>query len=226
MDGIHDLGGLQGFGPIRRETDEPVFHAPWEARVYALSCAAPYAVSFGDDQFRPAIEALDPVHYLRASYYEKWLEATVALLRDKGTLSDDELSGRVAPRPLPQAVQPLAAAAVPAAILAGASHARPAGPGVAARFKAGDRVRTRAHMRARHTRLPRYARGRNGVVESVQGVFLVADRNAEGDATPETLYTVVFDSRELWGAEAPAGDQLSLDLWDSYLEPRAREGLA
>jgi len=217
MDGIHDLGGLQGFGPIRREPDEPVFHAPWEARVFALSFTLPYA----DDNFRPAVEAMDPAHYLRASYYEKWLAAELALLRGNGTLTDDELLGRVAPRPMPGAAQPLAAAAVPAAILAGASNARPVGPGVAARFKAGDRVATRAHVTARHTRLPRYARGRRGTVECVRGAFLVADRNAEGDATPEMLYTVVFDSRDLWGEEAPAGDQLSLDLWDSYLERTA-----
>ena len=215
MDGIHDLGGLQGFGPVRVEPAEPVFHAPWEARVFALSAAAPFAVPWSDDDFRPAIEALEPAHYLRSSYYEKWFAALRRLLLERGAVSEAELArGEAASRGGWSAV---AAAAVPPAIRAGASQARPAAP---ARFKAGDRVTTRRHVLARHTRLPAYARGRPGLVERAQGAFLVADRHAEGDPTPETLYTVVFESRDLWGDEAAAGDRLSLDLWDSYLLPR------
>jgi nitrile hydratase beta subunit len=223
MDGIHDLGGLQGFGPILREAAEPVFHALWEARMFALASAVPFAIAYGDDQFRPAVEAMEPAHYLRASYYEKWYEAVARLLLDSGAVSAAELAGRVPPAPV--AAAPIRAAAVPGAIAAGASQARP-GAAVAPRFKAGDRVTTRRHMAARHTRLPAYARGRPGRIERAHGAFLVADRNAEGDATPEALYTVVFESRDLWGAEAAAGDRLSLDLWDSYLEPFVREGAA
>lgn len=215
MDGIHDMGGLQGFGPVRAEPDEPVFHAPWEARVFALASAAPFAVSWNDDRFRPAIEAMEPARYLAAGYYEKWFEALRRLLLERGAVTEPELASGVAqgrgawPALAPTAVLP--------AILAGASQAQPA---ALARFKPGDRVTTRRHVRARHTRLPAYARGRPGLVERAHGAFLVADRHAEGDRTPETLYTVVFESRDLWGDEATAGDRLSLDLWDSYLLPR------
>lgn len=215
MDGIHDLGGLQGFGPIQIEAGEPVFHAPWEARVFALTSAVPFAVPWSDDHFRPAIEAMEPVHYLASCYYEKWFEALRRLLLERGAVTEAELaSGMAECRGDWCAV---GAAAVLPAILAGASQAQPAAP---ARFKAGDPVITRRHPTARHTRLPAYARGRPGIVERVHGAFLVADRHAEGDRTPETLYTVAFESRDLWGAEAPAGDLLSLDLWDSYLLPR------
>ncbi len=215
MDGIHDLGGLQGFGPIQIEAGEPVFHAPWEARVFALTSAVPFAVPWSDDHFRPAIEAMEPAHYLASSYYEKWFEALRRLLLERGAVTASELaSGKAEGRGDWSAV---GAAAVLPAILGGASQAQPAAP---ARFKVGDKVATRRHVRARHTRLPAYARGMPGIVERVNGAFLVADRHAEGDRTPETLYTVVFESRDLWGAEAPAGDRLSLDLWDSYLLPR------
>ena len=210
MDGIHDLGGMHGFGPIERESDEPVFHARWEARMFALASAVPFVVPFGDDQFRREIERMAPEHYLRSSYYEKWFASVTALLREHGVLDGP-------PRVWPAA---LAAERVEAAILAGASQACPDATAAPRRFAVGDRVRTRRHMGRGHNRLPRYARGRIGTIETVHGAFVVADRNAAtGDRTPETLYTVRFDAVELWGPEADPRDRLSLDLWDLYLEP-------
>lgn len=212
MDGIHDLGGMHGFGPIEREAEEPVFHARWEARMFALASAVPFVVPFGDDQFRREIERMAPEHYLRSSYYEKWFASVTALLREHGVFDD-------APRAWPA---PLAAGRVEAAILAGASQACPDATDVPRRFAVGDRVRTRRHMGRGHNRLPRYARGRIGTIEAVHGAFVVADKNAgSGDRTPETLYTVGFDAVELWGEEASPRDRLSLDLWDLYLEPAA-----
>lgn len=210
MDGIHDLGGMHGFGPIEREADEPVFHARWEARMFALASAVPFVVPFGDDQFRREIERMAPEHYLRSSYYEKWLASVTALLREHGVLDG---AARAWPAPLP-------AERVEAAISAGASQACPEATAAPRRFAIGDRVRTRRHMGRGHNRLPRYARDRIGTIERVHGAFVVADKNAaSGDRTPETLYTVRFDAVELWGDEALPGDQLSLDLWDLYLEP-------
>jgi nitrile hydratase len=218
MDGIHDMGGMHGFGRVEAEAGEPVFHADWEGRVFALVSAVPFAALFGDDQFRPTIERIAPERYLRESYYAKWLEALTSLLVEHGWITPAELShpddvpigGRHARAIRPDAVVP--------AIFAGASQAQPEAS-AAARFRPGDAVVTKRHGHAGHTRLPRYARGKQGRIASVRGAFLVADRHSVGDRTPEMLYTVVFGARDLWGAEADPRDSLTLDLWDSYLEP-------
>jgi nitrile hydratase subunit beta len=203
MDGMHDLGGMQGFGAVSREADEPVFHAPWEARMFAIATAVPFAVPFSDDHFRREIERMDPVHYLISSYYEKWYHTIMAQLARR-----------------PAVGRPLASDAVLEAIAAGASQARSGGPHVPHRFRTGDRVRTRSTMHSGHHRLPRYARGRVGRIEAERGAFLLADAHAERSAQePQALYTVLFEARELWGEEADPRDLVSLDLWDSYLEP-------
>lgn len=219
MDGIHDMGGMHGFGPVEPEAGEPVFHAEWERRIFAMLSSAPYVAGFSDDQFRPAIERIAPERYLRMSYYEKWIEALTALLTERGLLTEDELRGGPVERlPADRTAEVVKAADVPTAIADGASQARP-DPAAVQRFKAGDPIRTRRHGHAGHTRLPRYARGKPGRIEAVHGTFLVADCNAVGDRTRERLYTVVFAAGDLWGQEASSGDTVTLDLWDRYLEP-------
>ena len=220
MDGVHDLGGMHGFGAIEREADEPVFHALWEARMFALASALPFAVPYSDDHFRRDMERMAPVDYLAASYYERWLASVLALLAERGVIDPSELAG-AAPKALPDGVRPpLAAAAVPGAIAAGASQAAPDASGAPHRFRIGDRVRTLKACGAGHTRLPRYARGRGGVIVAEHGCFVFADANAAGRGqAPQQLYGVEFSARELWGAEAAPSDTLRLDLWDSYLEP-------
>ncbi len=219
MDTIHDMGGMQGFGRVEVEPDEPVFHAEWERRVFALLSAAPYVARFSDDHFRPAIERIAPERYLTTSYYEKWLEALTALLAERGLLTMDELQGGpLAPLPAEVTAAMLKASDVVAAIEEGASQARP-DDGAVQRFSPGDTIRTKRHGHAGHTRLPRYARGKAGQIAAAHGTFLVADCNAVGDRTREHLYTVVFAARDLWGDEARAGDTVTLDLWDRYLEP-------
>lgn len=219
MDTIHDMGGMQGFGRVEVEPDEPVFHAEWERRVFALLSAAPYVARFSDDHFRPAIERIAPERYLSTSYYEKWLEALTALLAERGLLTMDELQGGpLAPLPAEVTAAMLKASDVVTAIEEGASQARPDDSAVQ-RFSPGDTIRTKRHGHAGHTRLPRYARGKPGQIATAHGTFLVADCNAVGDRTREHLYTVVFAARDLWGDEARAGDTVTLDLWDRYLEP-------
>lgn len=218
MDTIHDMGGLHGFGRIIEEKGEPVFHAEWEKRVFAMLSAAPYVARFSDDQFRPAIERIPPERYLEISYYAKWVDALTSLLAERGMITQAELDNpeAIAPQSLhPDAVRP---EAVIPAISGGASQSRPDAK-LAKRFEADDRIVTRRHGAPGHTRLPRYARGKAGRIAAVHGAFLVADLNTAGDQTPEMLYTVVFQARDIWGAEAPAGDTLTLDLWDRYLEP-------
>lgn len=221
MDGVHDLGGMHGFGPVEREPDEPVFHARWEARVFALTSALPFAVPFGDDHFRREMERMAPADYLSASYYERWLAAIIALLDERGVLDPSVLDGAAAAGPLPDGLNPpLTAAAVRDVIAAGASQAVADAPDAPHRFRIGDRVRTLRILGPGHTRLPRYVRGRIGRVVAERGCFIFADANAAGSGpAPQQLYSVEFDARELWSEEAAPMDTLRLDLWDSYLEP-------
>jgi nitrile hydratase len=224
MDGVHDLGGMHGFGPVEREPDEPVFHAPWEAAVLAMMRAAWSRGCFNLDEFRHGIERMAPAHYLRASYYEKWLDGISRLLIEKGVVSASELAARVAffeARPDAPAM----------AAVAGPLPARvPFDPawreeswretGARPRYAPGDRVVTRAFHPHGHTRLPRYARGKRGMIERCYGVHVFPDRSAhgEGDAA-EPLYSVRFDARELSGEAAEARETILLDCWESYLSP-------
>ncbi|MFT5218255.1 MAG: nitrile hydratase beta subunit [Planctomycetota bacterium] len=222
MDGIHDLGGMQGFGPVDIEHDEPVFHHNWEQRVFAMAMAAPFVAEFGDDQFRRQIEQLTPQQYLNSSYYELWFAGMVAQLKELNVISDKELKQAVSINPLPTEFDinnQAQAAGLMVVIEGGASQAMPDASG-AHRFAVDDRIITRTHLTATHTRLPRYARGRTGRVIAEQGMYIFADTNSvNAGANPQMLYTVEFDASELWGDEAHPGDTLCLDLWDAYLEP-------
>ena len=222
MDGIHDIGGMHGFGAIAREENEPVFHHAWEGRVLAISLAVPMTVPLHDGNFRSAIEKIEPATYLRISYYERWLRGTIDLLQGAGVVSEAELAGG-ATVSLPDGLGRRAApdaAAIPGVIQAGAPAAMPDARDAPHRFAIGDRVRTKAAMGEGHTRLPRFARDKVGVIESDHGPFRFADSSAANRGPqPQALYTEVFAARDLWGDEAVEGDSLALDLWDSYLDP-------
>ncbi|MEX2296931.1 MAG: nitrile hydratase subunit beta [Dongiaceae bacterium] len=209
MDGIHDMGGMHGFGPIEREMNEPPFHADWERRMLGISLTLPSVVSISDDHLRREVERIAPELYLRMSYYERWLEAMTQLLTEHGALDGSATFGPA-----------VRADAVPAAIAGGYPLRLPDNKGRAARFKPGERVRGRNMHPDGHTRLPRYARGRIGTIETDLGVFGLPDANAAGRGSePQHCYTVAFTLRELWGDSASATDTLRLDLWDDYLEP-------
>jgi len=150
MDGIHDLGGMQGFGPVEREANEPVFHAPWEAEVLAIMRAGGSRGLYNIDEFRHGIERMDPAHYLQA----------------------------------------------------------------------GDAVVTRNVHPHGHTRLPRYVRGKRGVIHRLHGIHVYPDTNAHGQGEqPQPLYSVRFEGRELWGESAEPNEQVHVDCWESYLLP-------
>lgn len=222
MDGIHDMGGRQGFGPVTVEPDEPAFHARWEAGVFAMLRAAGAAGALSNsDQFRYAIERIDPVAYLTHGYYGRWLGGLETLLVEAGVVTRAELdarvvaqggdpTARVAARPV---VAPDRVDYAPVATHAGRVVAH------APRFAVGAPVRTLAHGVSGHTRLPAYARGRIGTVTTVHGAWVFPDSNAHGRGeAPQYLYTVVFDGRALWGAEAEAATRIHLDLFEPYLE--------
>jgi nitrile hydratase subunit beta len=212
MNGIHDMGGMDGFGPVVREPIEPVFHAAWERRMFALSLALPVSVLYGDDHLRRETERLPPGDYLRMSYYEAWFHAIRSLLEERGILPRST-AARVATQPA------LAADKVAATIAAGASTRQPE-EGIMARFLAGDGVAARNIHPAGHTRLPRYVRGKPGVVVADRGVFSFPDSNsADQGLRPQHVYTVAFDARALWGDDTTA-ESVCVDLWEDYLEAR------
>ncbi|HEY4406097.1 MAG TPA: nitrile hydratase subunit beta [Xanthobacteraceae bacterium] len=216
MNGIHDMGGMQGFGPVAPERNEPVFHADWEARVLALNRAMGQARLWNIDMSRAAIEVLPADVYLTRSYYAKWLLRLEQLLLERALVDADELKAGHALRP-GKPVRKLKAADVAAALTRG-SYGRD--PGAPARFKAGDHVRTRNLNPVTHTRLPRYARGRIGTIECVRGCHVFPDSVAIGQGeNPQWLYTLRFEGRELWGENCDPGLQVSIEAFEPYLEP-------
>jgi nitrile hydratase len=217
MNGVHDMGGMHGFGPIKPETDEPVFHAPWEGRVLALRRALGAWRKWNIDAGRHSIETLPPVDYLRMSYYEKWLASAIKLALGAGLITQRELETGQRDPSAPVATPPLTVDKVMPGILRGSpthreTTARP-------RFAAGQMVRAREINPTGHTRLPRYVRGRRGTIERDHGAHVFPDSNAkfEGE-NPQFLYTVRFSARELWGESANPGDSIYLDLWEEYLD--------
>lgn len=223
MDGIHDLGGMDGFGPIPRESGEPVFHGDWERRVFALSEATGWTVPLSIDAFRQEVERMPPADYLAAPYYARWLFALETLLARAGAVTGAEIEARIAGAPAgpPAAAHPSVCRPENALrqIAEGGRYTRAAAD-VAQRFRPGDAVVARNVHPPHHTRLPRYARGRHGEIAADHGIFVLPDSNAQGAGErPQHLYAVRFAARELWGPDASEGDRLFLDLFEDYLEP-------
>lgn len=221
MDSIHDMGGMHGFGAVEPEQDEPVFHADWERRVFALNNALG-AIGYRTlDESRHSRERLDPALYLGSSYYRRWLEGIELLLLEKRLISRAELDGSAPPSP-PSAelgLKPALPADRAVAVFRTGASARVEAE-IAAKFQAGDRVRGRNIHPRGHTRIPRYARGRVGVIDRDHGIFIFPDANAHGQGQkPQHCYSVRFEGAELWGPDSSPRDAVYVDLWDDYLEP-------
>ena len=218
MNGAQDLGGMMGFGPIQIEQDEPWFHAQWERRAFGLTLAMGATGSWNIDMSRHARESLPPAEYLASSYYEIWTKGIEKLLVQTGLVSEEELRlGRALHEPAP--IRHVLKAEDVSTVLA---RGGPADRAIEhpARFAIGDRVVTRNMHPKGHTRLPRYARGKQGLVERVYGAHVFPDTNAHGlGEGPQWLYTVRFTGQELWGEEADPTLLVSIDAWESYLEP-------
>jgi nitrile hydratase beta subunit len=217
MNGVHDLGGMHGMGPIEIERDEPVFHFKWEARVLALQLACGFHGRWNIDMGRHARERMPPAEYLAATYYEKWLRGLEMLLVEQGLVTAKEMkTGRAEAKA--GDVRALGAADV-ATFLHNRRHAR-LDDDVPPKFRPGDRIIARNINPIGHTRLPRYARGRRGMIDRDHGVFIFADTNAmTRERKPQHCYSVRFAAQELWGAEASARDSVYADLWDDHLDP-------
>ena len=218
MNGVHDMGGMHGMGPIQQEKNEPVFHARWDARVVALNRAVGAWGKWNIDASRHQKELIAPAEYLRMSYYEKFLVGMTELLIKGGLVTRGEVVSGKPARGSKKASPPLTADKVPLLVAKGvpASRNTPAAP----TFRVGQRVRARNINPTGHTRLPRYARGKLGTIERDHGVFVLPDTNAHflGEK-PQHVYSVRFAARELWGEQAKPKDAVIVAMWDDYLEP-------
>ncbi len=213
---------MQGFGRVEREEREPVFHARWEGRVRAMMTAGLRLGLYNLDEFRWALERMDPARYLAAGYYEKWLSAIERLYVEKGVVTREELEDRL------RQEGPWPSGAEGRPDVRGVVNPAPSQPPGALseppRFTAGDAVVARNMHPRTHTRLPRYVRGKQGVINRVHGAYVLPDRSAVGLGQHlEYVYSVRFDARELWGKDSPPHDRVYIDLWESYLE-RGHEG--
>jgi len=227
---------MHGFGPVVREENEPVFHAEWEGRTAALMRSALTGRVFNIDEFRRTIERMPPARYLAATYYERWLYALQTLLLEKGVVSSAELEAAVSrarePETRSDGDTPSDSAQTSNVDASAGLHRRdqaasPQPSGIALRydrnykprFTIGDKVVARNMNPEGHTRIPRYARGKHGVIRHDWGVFVFPDTHAHGQgANPQHCYSVEFDARELWGPDHSVRERIYVDLWEDYLE--------
>src|SRR5262245_30992809 len=218
MNGVHDMGGMHGMGAIQPEKNEPVFHARWESRVFALNRAMGAWGKWNIDASRHQKELIPPAEYLRMSYYERFLVGLTELMVKTGLVTRTEIeTGRPASgsrKPTP----PLTAAKVPQMVATGTPASRDTAS--TPTFHVGQSVRARNINPSGHTRLPRYARGKLGTIERDHGVFVFPDTNAHflGE-NPQHVYSVRFAARELWGEQARPPDAVYVNLWDDHLDP-------
>ncbi len=231
MDGVHDMGGVKDrFGPIQREENEPVFHAPWEGRVYGLRQTVGPVYRLGSHRYN--IEKLPPEVYLSSSYYDKWLRAFIACLEDKGMITEDELAAEVAKfeaapeAPATEHIDPEFAQRTKARIFR-KSIVRLKVEDEKPLFKPGDAVTVRDLHPKGHIRLPGYLKGKPGIIERYNGYYDIHDHERYEDPLPPPLplYAVSFDRRDIWGPESEPG-RIVADLWEHYLEPPSQGATA
>jgi nitrile hydratase len=229
MNGVHDMGGMHGFGPIEREANEPVFHEDWEKVVFTINRAMQAQRVYNIDEQRHSVERMAPGHYLTASYFERWLSGMERNLIEKGVLTLEEIDARAAalrehpeaplpPRTDPELVEKLRS-------LARRRVGFKREPSRPPRFSVGDAVVTRNTQPVGHTRLPRYARGKRGTISYHHGTYVLPDTSAHGKGEcPEPLYSVRFEAGELWDGSAEPRERIFLDLWESYLATAGEPG--
>ena len=224
MNGVHDMGGMHGFGPIEHEVDEPVFHATWEGKIFGIRRALLERYPIYDPEgFRFALESLPPDTYLMSTYFERWLLVTEKALIDKGLLTAEELDAktqffrehpeaRVPRQEDPEQLERILGTIFPRQPLS-------RDPDVVPGFKIGDTVKACNINPSGHTRLPRYIRGKRGVINRYYAVYNFQDTPPDGSETqPQAVYNVRFDSGEVWGDAADTNQSIFIDMWESYLE--------
>lgn len=223
MNGIHDMGGMHGFGAVDVGDDAP-FHGDWDRAVFAVEKLLRYQSVYGVDEKRHAIERIDPTTYLKASYYERWAIGAETLLRETGTVQDHELEAAIddhdctGPLNIDRDEDKSAAdnlvETVHEEFRQDANYDRDS---VEPQFESGTEVVVRNDHPSGHTRCPRYVRRAKGIIESVRGTYVVPDDAVRGEEVAEPLYGVRFDTTDLWN-DGTDGDTIHVDLWERYLE--------
>lgn len=226
MNGVHDIGGMHGYGPVKPTESEPVFHEPWEARAFGVQAVAIHGADiFNLDEFRYAREQVDPAEYLSSSYYDNWLAAVEALAIEKGLFSEQELRDRIdtfSTETDTAAIPDRADPELTDKTLTRIEEGYPADYDAEPAFEAGDPVVVRQTHSAGHTRCPWYTRGADATIETFHGGAPVPAASAAGEGVIEPLYTVRFDASELWGRDTD-GDVIHIDMWERYLRAPSAE---
>ncbi len=218
MNGVHDMGGMHGMGPVETEPAEPVFHHPWEGRVFGLRRAMGAWGRWNIDASRHQVELVPAAEHLRMSYYERQFAAFLVLLQERGFITATELETGTPAAGSPVATPALRPDGVAPMVRKGSPTRRDVP--VPAKFRPGQPVRAIVANPTGHTREPRYVRGKLGTIDRDHGVFVFPDTNAHflGEH-PQHVYSVRFAARELWGPGAAPQDAVYVDLWDDHLEP-------
>ena len=216
MDGIHDMGGLEGFGPVKAKEQDAPIKQDWEARVWGINKTINGDPSWTLDFWRHVRELIEPKDYLSRPYFDQWAQIYMALLIDSGHACLAEIQSGKATSRGPDFGSPMTAVEVPKRLKEAANFARPLDRARA--FEIGQQVRTKAEGHAGHTRLPRYARDKVGIIHAHHGAHLFADAGAKGEERPEHLYTVAISAADLWPEAGDSHDKVFLDLWEPYLE--------
>lgn len=215
MNNVHDMGGMQGYGPVVIEENEPLFHHAWEARALAITLAMGATGKWNIDQARSTRESLPALHYLSISYYQIWIEGLQRLLVKTGLIAEEEINASRALVPPVEGVRTLLKDNVTATLARGGPSARPAQ--TEALFAIGQKVRTKQMNPTTHTRLPRYCRDKLGTITAIHGAHVYPDANGRGmGEQPKWLYTVSFEAEELWGPDTTASE-VRVDCWEPYL---------
>ena len=215
MNGGHDLGGMQALGPINAEVDEPVFHATWEKRVFALCLATGFLGKWNIDIGRHARERQHPADYIANSYYQNWFAGLLTQLQESQLVSSRELNTGVSEAPATDVWVLPPSKVVETLTKGGPVHME---VGHEPTFTPGDRVRVINAHPPGHTRVPRYISDRVGVVRTHYGAHVYPDRSAEGVKEGQHVYSVQFGARELWGNGAAENNSVFVDVWDNHLE--------
>lgn len=215
MNNVHDMGGMQGYGPVMIEEDEPLFHHDWEARALAITLAMGATGRWNIDQARSTRESLPAAQYLSISYYQIWFEALQKLLVKTGLVDANEINATRALVPPLKDVRVLLNENVAATLARGGPTERQVE--TKPRFTVGQKIRTRQMNPTTHTRLPRYCRDKAGTITAIHGAHVYPDTNGQGKGEhPAWLYTVSFNAEELWGSDTTASE-VRVDCWEPYL---------
>jgi nitrile hydratase subunit beta len=218
MDGAHDMGGVPWSSPVQPEPNEPTFHAEWERRAFAITLAMGMPGGWNIDMSRFAREDWSPKDYLSRSYYQMWLAGLERLLLERQLVERDEIAAGRSLRQAKPVARILESDGVAAMLHRGGPTEREAN--CPARYSVGDHVRAKLMHPPTHTRLPRYVRGHRGTIARVIGFHVLPDSNSTGAGEqPQWLYNVTFNGDELWGEGSDPHLEISVDAWESYLEP-------